>query len=1020
MKKKVLSIILSGALLIGNVPVTIYADNTGGIEQKVADELVIMDEEGKELESPFYLDVGDSEQLTLQNSAGKVENAKWSVQFPNVLEISENGQITAKASGDTMVYAEDEQGNKVSLRVSTGVAVEEINFPDKVTIGLTEVGGAGYLNLSDTLFLDYDFSIKPDFQYGMENWNEITFTSDNKDIIRANGVALYTEDYGTANLTLTITAKSGTTVTKNIQVEVKNIVTDILIDRFPEGLEVGETKTLSVRYFPDDADLSDVKFESSNPEILEVDNTGKITAKKGGVATISVSSGVVKDSVEIEVRGKVESLEVEESEINMSQGDSYSIWIDYLPKDGYTFFDEELLNVSSSDDSIVRIEDIDSDRINVFACGAGDAEISIKYDDLPEQKVKVHVEKYIPELDHFDVIPEKSSLYIEDTTKVKIANIYPTDAEVDKSKIKWEARNPEIATIDENGTITAVSAGEAFFDVYYDGEFITSFNIIVADPDNEKVTINIEGIHDGNKLYVGAEYNMYVKTPFNGLQTADAQIDVGDTDILKVEQPFRDDAPFIVKPQKVGKTTLTATVDGESKEIEIEVVELDEITLDTPSVSGVNNAETLYVGKPISFWLCDNGSVSNIPEYSFRVQSNNPSIVDAEIMGRYRLDLTPKSAGTATITITCNEDPRKKLVINSTVKEYVPIEELKFDQELVYMNVGDTFTQKVNVTPANGTIWGQATYGSSARYIATVDEKTGEVTAKAPGTVQITYWVPEADQAAMYTIVVRDKDDDSGEGSGGGTIIISPNDQPTVDLSKNGLNLKVGESVDVTATVKNSSKPVKWESSNPDCVEVSDGKITALHQGIAVVTAKSGTAVGFCLVVVEGDELNGWQQDKVSKKWYYLENGKAQTGWIKEDGEYYYCDPKNSGAMTENKWIVIEEPDPYNNNKVGEVWYRVDENGKMQTGWISDPEAPWKIYLLDTNGRMMHSDWVNAPENQELNRPAGMYYLTDDGAVQMNGWTLAKNSNSVYWYCNPGTGLFESGNPNSWAGKKLW
>src|SRR5699024_9499207 len=107
-------------------------------------------------------------------------------------------------------------------------------------------------------------------------------------------------------------------------------------------------------------------------------------------------------------------------------------------------------------------------------------------------------------------------------------------------------------------------------------------------------------------------------------------------------------------------------------------------------------------------------------------------------------------------------------------------------------------------------------------------------------------------------------------GSGGGdTIIISPSDDPTIDLSKNGLNLKVGESAELTATVKNSSKPVKWESSNPDCVEVADGKITALDKGIAVVTAKSGTAVGFCLVVVEGDELNGWQQDKVSKKWYY-------------------------------------------------------------------------------------------------------------------------------------------------------
>ena len=1013
MKKKVLSFILSGALLIGSAPVTIYADNTDGIEQTAEDGLVITDEEGHELESPFYLDVGDSEQLTLKNADGEVENVKWSVQFPNILEISDSGEITAKASGDTMVYAEDKQGNKVSLRASTGIAVEEINFPDKITIGS---GIINDFNLDNTYLLHYDFSIKPDYQDGMEKWNEIKFTSDNQDVIRTHGGSLYTEDYGVANVTLTITAKSGTTVTKNIQVEVKNIVTDIFIDPFPEALEVGETKTLSVQYSPDNADLSDIKFESSNPEILEVDNTGKITAKKGGAATITVSSGVVKESIEIEVREKVNSFSLSKNDISLTEGEREEINVTYTPD--IPEIDRERLEVTSNNPNIVYANTYyPYDEITIDAIQAGDAEIIVKYADLPEQKINVHVEKYIPELDHFDAIPENSVLYIGDTTEVEIANIYPSDAEVDKSKIKWEARNPGIATIDENGKITAVGIGNAFFNVYYDGREVDTFDVKVVDQNEEKITLNINGIHEGNRLYVGAEYYMDVESLF---PYKEIKVKSSDESIIKVSDVLHPGNRFTISPKKVGKTTLTATVDGEPKTIEIEVIELNEITLENRAVPGADSAETLYVGKPALFIIRADGE--EIPDYTYTATSSDTSVIGVKMTIGYGLDVTPKKTGTATITITCNEDPGKKLVINSTVKEYIPIEKLDFDQELVYMNVGDTFTQTVNVTPANGTIWGQATYGTSAKYIATVDEKTGEVTAKAPGTVQIMYLLPEApNKTAGYTVVVRDKDDDSEGGSGGGdTIIISPSDDPTIDLSKNGLNLKVGESAELTATVKNSSKPVKWESSNPDCVEVSDGKITALHQGIAVVTAKSGTAVGFCLVVVEGDELNGWQQDKVSKKWYYLKNGKAQTGWIKEDGEYYYCDPENSGAMAENKWISIEEPDPYNDNKVGNVWYRVDEDGKMQTGWISDPEVPWKIYLLDTNGRMMHSNWVNAPENQELNRPAGMYYLTDDGAVQMNGWTLAKGSDSVWWFCNPGTGLFEKDNPNSWAGKKLW
>ena len=134
------------------------------------------------------------------------------------------------------------------------------------------------------------------------------------------------------------------------------------------------------------------------------------------------------------------------------------------------------------------------------------------------------------------------------------------------------------------------------------------------------------------------------------------------------------------------------------------------------------------------------------------------------------------------------------------------------------------------------------------------------------------------------------------------------------------------------------------------------------------------------------------------------------------DGNWGYI---RNGERVVSDWISITEADPYNNNEVGEVWYHFGADGLMQRGWIID-ETGWKVYLLDSNGRMMHSNWVNAPKNIELNRPAGIYHLTDDGAVQMNGWALAKNSQTIYWYCNPGTGLFEKNNPGSWSGKKLW
>lgn len=139
-------------------------------------------------------------------------------------------------------------------------------------------------------------------------------------------------------------------------------------------------------------------------------------------------------------------------------------------------------------------------------------------------------------------------------------------------------------------------------------------------------------------------------------------------------------------------------------------------------------------------------------------------------------------------------------------------------------------------------------------------------------------------------------------------------------------------------------------------------------------------------------------------------------GWERvgeSDWKYY-----ENGKPVVSDWVCVEEEDPYTGGKTGDVWYHMGADGLMQRGWIVD-ESGWKVYLLDTNGRMMHSQWVNAPEQLSLGRPAGLYHLQSDGAVQMNGWAESVTG-GVYWFCNPGSGLFEKENPASWGNQKLF
>ena len=169
-------------------------------------------------------------------------------------------------------------------------------------------------------------------------------------------------------------------------------------------------------------------------------------------------------------------------------------------------------------------------------------------------------------------------------------------------------------------------------------------------------------------------------------------------------------------------------------------------------------------------------------------------------------------------------------------------------------------------------------------------------------------------------------------------------------------------------------------------------------------TAKVEDAPFIIELIKDGGEVGNLPDVDLKEGWYKV----GDSDW-----SYYIA-----GQKVVSDWVSVEEADPYNNNEVGDVWYHFGSDGLMQRGWIVD-ETGWKIYLLDSNGRMMHSQWVNAPAQESLNRPAGIYRLTDDGAVQMNGWAESVTP-GIYWFCNAGNGLFEQDNPASWGSEKLF
>ena len=135
----------------------------------------------------------------------------------------------------------------------------------------------------------------------------------------------------------------------------------------------------------------------------------------------------------------------------------------------------------------------------------------------------------------------------------------------------------------------------------------------------------------------------------------------------------------------------------------------------------------------------------------------------------------------------------------------------------------------------------------------------------------------------------------------------------------------------------------------------------------------------------------------------------------------------NQKTMAVNEWIIDYDNIYYvgedgkkrtGTQTIDGTEYHFDEDGLMQRGWIKD-ETGWKIYNLDSNGRMRYSTWINADAQPEIGMPAGMYNLCPDGAVQMNGWAESVTP-GIYWYVRPNDGYFDINNPDCWSTKKLW
>lgn len=211
-----------------------------------------------------------------------------------------------------------------------------------------------------------------------------------------------------------------------------------------QEMRIGETQNLKLSIMPTEAqDDANVTWTSDRPEILSVDETGKVTAHQSGSATITATADSAQGKLTISVQPGLTGILLKPQKMELHVGESAGIEADPVPADA----DLEGLTWNSSDESVAYYKDG-----TIYAAGAGTAKITASVGSVSATcDVRVVVDGGIT------ITPNRVSLETGNSKQLT-AN---TTGDLKGQKITWRSSNPAVASVDASGKVHANKEGSA-------------------------------------------------------------------------------------------------------------------------------------------------------------------------------------------------------------------------------------------------------------------------------------------------------------------------------------------------------------------------------------------------------------------------------------------------------------------------------------------------------------------------------------------------------------------------------
>lgn len=301
-------------------------------------------------------------------------------------------------------------------------------------------------------------------------------------------VATVTEDgtvKGIAQGEAVITAalKEDPSIKAECTVTVTQVKYGIKLSEYQKELNVGETYQIPAEIVVPKDDTDTTEWISSDESVATVSENGEVTAVAPGETDIRIRHGSIDEAhYTVRVYAPLQSISFKETITQMNVGDEKKLQITYDP---VNTSDDKSVTWISTDKSVLKVN---ADG-TVTAKGPGHAKIIALVNG---RACEMEVEVFAP-LQWIKLNTATETLRLE--RKKELSVIYEPENTTDDTTVQWESSDPSIATVDENGVVTAVQTGKATITATV-GDKTASYEVTVVGLKDDKTGIIVSNSDD--------------------------------------------------------------------------------------------------------------------------------------------------------------------------------------------------------------------------------------------------------------------------------------------------------------------------------------------------------------------------------------------------------------------------------------------------------------------------------------------------------------------------------------------